>query len=267
MPGKKGKGKDKAAAKAQKQAPGEIPKPKKIPPPPKCFTPEELFRYKEIFRQHDEENIEKVPIKDITDMLRQIGLNPKTAEVNQLFKMFLEDDLVDTVELHEWYQMIEGKMNMGDDFELAITKAIAALGQDDEKETGFVDLEVLRTELMTWGEPLAEIEFADWIRLATKDKTYNPETGMLCILKFVENMNNRDVRFFKEPVNFFKFDQKTLAEMAIKKAAEEKAEQERKEAERRARDEARRQKLIADGVIGPDDPLPPRAAAVPPPTS
>lgn len=203
----------------------------------------------------------QVPTKDITVMLRKVGLNPKTAEVNQLFEMFLEDELVDTVELHEWYQMIEAKMNMGDDFELAITKAMAALGHDDE-DTGYVNFELFREELMTWGEPLQEIEFVDWIRLATKDKTYDPETGLFKILTFVENMNNKDQRFFKEPVNFFKLDQKTLAEMAIKKAAEEKAEQERKEAEKRARDEARRQRMIADGLIGPDDPLPPRAPKV-----
>ncbi|KAJ8716314.1 hypothetical protein PYW08_013599 [Mythimna loreyi] len=268
MPAKKGKAKEKPPPKPPpKPAPGEIPKPKKIPPPPKCFTTEELLRYKEIFKLHDEEGIDKVPIKDITMMLRQVGLNPKTAEVNKLYEMFLEDDLVDTVELHEWYQMIEGKMNMGDDFELAIVRALAALGHDDEAETGFVELEVLKTELMTWGEPLAEIEFADWVRLATKDKTYNPETGMFCILKFVENMNAKDTRFFQEPVNFFKLDQKTLAEMAIKKAAEEKAEQERKEAEKRARDEARRQKMIADGLIGPNDPLPPKVVATPAPAA
>ena len=194
-------------------------------------------------------------------MLRKIGLNPKTAEVNKLFEMFLEDDLVDTVQLHEWYQMVEGKMIMGDDFELAITRALAALGHDDE-ETGFVDLELLKHELMTWGEPLSEVEFVDWLRLANRDKTYDPETGLFRILTFVENMNNRDERFFKEPINFFKLDQKTLAEMAIKKAAEEKAEAEKKEAERIARDEARRQRLIADGLIGPDDPLPPRVAKV-----
>lgn len=188
-------------------------------------------------------------------MLRKVGLNPKTTEIQKLFETFLEDELVDTVELHEWYQMIEAKMIMGDDFELAITKALAALGHDDE-ETGLVDFELLRTELMTWGEPLTEIEFADWIRMATRDKTYNPETGQLCILKFVENMNDKDDRFFKEPINYFKLDQKTLAEMAVKKAAEEKLEQEKKEAEKRARDEARRQKMIADGLIGPDDPLP-----------
>lgn len=198
-------------------------------------------------------------------MLREVGLNPKTAEVNKLFEMILEDDLVDTVELHEWYQMIEAKMNMGDDYELAITKAMAALGHDDEAETGFVDFELFKKELQTWGEPLTDIEIADWIRLATKNKTYNPETGKLCVLKFVESMNEKDQRFFKEPVNFFKFDQKTLAEMAIKKAAEEKAEQERKEAEKRARDEARRQKMIADGLIGPNDPLPVKVAAPPPP--
>ncbi|XP_047027059.1 probable calcium-binding protein CML14 [Helicoverpa zea] len=230
---------------------GPPPKPKKIPPPPASFTNDDIMRYKEIYKLHDEDNIDKVPLAMIPLMLRKLGFNPKTAEINQLFEMFLEDEFVDTVEFHEWLQMIEAKISWGDDFEAAITKAMAALGHDDE-ETGFVDFELFRDELMTWGEPLQEIEFMDWIKLALKDKTYNQEDGRFCYGKFVENMNNKDMRYFKEPINYFKLDQKTLAEMAIKKAQEEKQEHERKEAEKKAREEARRQKMIADGLLPPD---------------
>lgn len=184
-------------------------------------------------------------------MLRKLGFNPKTAEIRQLFATFLEDEYVDTVEYHEWLFMIEAKMGWGDDFELAVTKAFAALSHDDE-ETGTCDFELLREELFTWGEPLQEIEFMDWIKLATKDKTYNVELGTFCYTKFVENMNNKDERYVKEPINFFKLDQKVLAEMAMKKAVEEREEQERKEAEKKAREEAKRQKMIADGLLPPD---------------
>ncbi|CAH0398613.1 unnamed protein product [Chilo suppressalis] len=245
--GKKGKEPPPPPSKAM----GPPPKPKKIPPPPSCFTNEDLLKFKDMFKAHDEENIDKVPIQLIPLMLRKLGFNPKTAEIEQLFKMFLEDDLVDTVELHEWYFMIEAKMNWGDDFELAVTKAFAALAHDDD-ETGIAQLEVLKEELMNWGEPLSEIEFVDWVRLAIKDKTYNIEDGTFLYPKFIENMNNKDEKYIKEPINFFKLDQKTLAEMAIKKAQEEKEEQERKELERRAKEEAKRQKMIADGLIPPD---------------
>ncbi|XP_053606856.1 calmodulin-like [Plodia interpunctella] len=253
MPPKGKKGKDAKAKPAPpvKGAKEPPPKPKKIPPPPACFTPEDLAKFKEVFKAHDEDNVDKVPIEDIPLMLRKLGFNPKTAEVNQLYVTFLEDDLVDTVELHEWYQMIEAKMIMGDDFELAVTKAFAALGHDDE-EVGLTEWELLRTELEQWGEPLQEIEFIDWIRLAVKDKTLNVEEGTFNYPKFIENMNNKDHRYIKEPINFFKLDQKTLAEMAMKKAAEEKAEEERKEAEKKAREEARRLKMIADGLLPPD---------------
>ncbi|CAH0694324.1 unnamed protein product [Spodoptera exigua] len=250
MAPKKAQKKDKNKKSAIKLM-GPPPKPKKIPPPPACFTNDDIMRYKEIFRLYDEEGIDKVHIELIPTMLRKIGLNPKTAEVNKMYEMFLEDDLVDTVEFHEFLQMIEAKINFGDDFEIDITRAMAALGHDDE-ETGFVDFELFREELMQWGEPLLEIEFMDWMKLAIRDKTYNQEDGKFCYEKFVENMNNRDARFFKEPINYFKLDQKTLAELAIKKAQEQKEEQERKEAEKRARDEARRQKMIADGLIPPD---------------
>ncbi|CAG9793694.1 unnamed protein product [Diatraea saccharalis] len=239
MPPKKGKKGKEPPPPTPGKATGPPPKPKKIPPPPACFTTEDLLRFKEMFKAHDEENIDK------------LGFNPKTAEIQQLFTMFLEDDLVDTVELHEWYQMIEAKMNWGDDFELAVTKAFAALGHDDD-ETGVCLLEVLKEELMSWGEPLSEIEFVDWVRLAIKDKTFNIEDGSFLYTKFIENMNNKDDKYIKEPINFFKLDQKTLAEMAMKKAQEEKAEQEKKEAERRMREEARRQKMIADGLLPPD---------------
>lgn len=184
-------------------------------------------------------------------MLRKLGFNPTGAEIRQLFTLFLEDDLVDTVEYHEWLFMIEAKMNWGDDFEHAVTKAFAALGHDDE-ETGFCDFDRLREELFTWGEPLTEIEFTDWIKLATKDKTYNVEDGKICYTKFVENMNNKDEKFIKEPINYFKLDPKTLAEMAMKKAQEEREEHQRKEAEKKAREEARRLKMIADGLLPPD---------------
>ncbi|XP_022830240.1 uncharacterized protein LOC111359044 [Spodoptera litura] len=234
---------------------GPPPKPKKIPPPPACFTADDIMKYKEIFRLYDEEQIDKVPITLIPTMLRKIGLNPKTAEVNQMFVTFLEDDLVDTVEFHEFLQMIEAKVNFGDDFEIDVTRAIAALGHDDE-ETGFVDFELFKQELMEWGEPLLEIEFMDWIKLAIRDKSYNQQDGKFCYGKFVENLNNRDMRFFKEPINYFKLDQKTLAELAIKKAQAQKEEQERRELEKKARDEARRQKMIADGLLLPDEPLP-----------
>ncbi|XP_035445122.2 calmodulin-2 [Spodoptera frugiperda] len=234
---------------------GPPPKPKKIPPPPACFTNEDIQKYKEIFRLFDEEQIDKVPLNMIPQMLRKIGLNPKTAELNQMYATFLEDDLVDTVEFHEFLQMIEAKVNFGDDFEIDITRAIAALGHDDE-ETGFVDFEVFKGELMEWGEPLLEIEFMDWTKLAIRDKSYTQQDGRFCYGKFVENMNNRDMRFFKEPINYFKLDQKTLAELAIKKAQAMKEEQERRELEKKARDEARRQKMIADGLLLPDEPLP-----------
>lgn len=61
-------------------------------------------------------------------------------------------------------------------------------------------------------------------------------------------------RFFAEPVNFFKLDQKTLAALAIAKAAEEKAEAERKEAERLAKEEQKRLRMIAQGLILEDQP-------------
>ncbi|KOB68252.1 Myosin regulatory light chain [Operophtera brumata] len=229
MAPKKGKDKKAPPAPKGKKAPPE--KPKKIPPPPACFS--------------------NVPIKEIPLMLRKLGFNPKTAEINQLYVTFLEDDMVDTVEYHEWLFMIEAKMGWGDDFEVAVTRAFAALGQDDE-ETGICDFELLTKELFTWGEPLEEIEFMDWIKLATKDKTFNLESNLFCYTKFVENMNNKDVKYVKEPINFFKLDQKVLAEMANKKAAEERAEEEKKDAEKKVREEAKRQKMIADGLLPPD---------------
>ncbi|CAH0584068.1 unnamed protein product [Chrysodeixis includens] len=252
MPPKKGKDKkEKEKVKVDLKMAGPPPKPKKIPPPPAIFTNDDLVRYKELYKLFDEDNIDKVPITAIPTMLRKLGFNPKTAEIEQLFTMFLEDDLVDMVEYHEWLQMIEAKMRWGDDFEQAITDAMKALGHDDE-ETGFVPFELFRDELMKWGEPLSEIEFMDWLKLAVKDRTYSQEDGMFCYGKFVENMNNKDERFFKEPVNYFKLDQKTLAAMAIAKAQEEKEEQERKAAEKAAREEAKRQRLIAEGLLQPD---------------
>ncbi|XP_034831090.1 uncharacterized protein [Maniola hyperantus] len=250
----KGKGKEPSAAAAAAKAmmaAGPAPKPKKPPPPPACFGPDDLAKFKELFKAFDEENIDKVKLEAIPVMLRKLGFNPKGVEIKELFKLFLEDEYVDTVEYHEWLFMIESKMNWGDDFELAVTNAFADVGHDDEK-TGKVDFELLREELMKWGEPLSEIEFVDWIKLAIKDKTFNPEDGTFNYAKFIENMNAKDERYIQEPINFFKLDQKTLAAMAIKKAQEEKEEQEKKEAERRAREEAKRQKMIAEGLIPPD---------------
>ncbi|XP_037869571.1 myosin regulatory light chain isoform X1 [Bombyx mori] len=251
MPPKKGKGKEPPKPPPGPKQIGPPPKPKKPPPPPACFSNEDIMRFKEMFKAHDEENIDKIPLEAIPLMLRKLGFNPKGAEIRTLFAQFLEDEYVDTVELHEWFFMIEAKMNWGDDFELAVTKAFACLGHDDE-ETGTVDFLALKEELMTWGEPLSELEFMDWTKLAMKDKTYNPEDGMFSYVKFIENMNNKDVRYVKEPINFFKLDQKTLAEMAMKKAQEEKEEQERKEAEKKAKEEAKRLKMIADGLLPPD---------------
>ncbi|VVC93682.1 uncharacterized protein LOC126970333 [Leptidea sinapis] len=249
MPPKKGK--ENPPAKAAK--PGKVailppPKPKKVPPPPACFGPDDIAKFKEIYKAHDEENIDKVPLNQIPIMLRKIGFNPKGAEIKELFRLFLEDDLVDTVELHEWYFMIEAKMNWGDDFEVVVTKAFANLSHDDD-EVGICDFETLKEELFNWGEPLMDVEFVDFIKLALKDKTYNMEDGTFNYVKFIENMNMKDEKYLKEPINFFKLDQKTLAEMAMKKAQEEREEQERKEAEKRAREEARRQRMIAEGLI------------------
>ncbi|XP_014362140.2 myosin light chain 1/3, skeletal muscle isoform isoform X2 [Papilio machaon] len=221
MPPKAAKGKE-AKKEPPKLAMGPPPKPKKIPPPPACFSPEDLARFKEVFKAHDEDNIDKVKLPEIPIMLRKLGFNPKGSEIKLLYEKFLEDEFVDTVEYFEWLFMIEAKINMGDDFELAVTKAMATLGHDDE-ETGITDLELLKEELMSWGEPLLEIEFVDFIKVATKNKTFTPLD-----------------------------DQKTLAAMAMKKAQEEKEEEERKEAERLAKEEAKRQKLIQQGLILPD---------------
>ncbi|XP_063623758.1 uncharacterized protein LOC134795751 [Cydia splendana] len=239
------------AAAAAMMATGPPPKPKKIPPPPACFTPEDIVRYKEMFKAHDEDNLEKIPLKLIPLMLRKLGFNPKTEEVKEMFRLFLEDDLVDTVELHEWYFMIEAKLKWGDDIEHVVTKAMQTLGQDED-ETGFCALDVLKTELFTWGEPFSEEEFVDWVKLAMKDKTYDVMSGGFNYVKFIENMNAKDERANKEPINYFKLDQKTLAALAIKKAQEEKEEQEKKEAEKKAKEEAKRLKMIADGLLPPD---------------
>lgn len=141
-----------------------------------------------------------MPLAVIPVMLRKLGFNPKGAEIQQLFQQFLEDDLVDMVEYHEWLQMIEAKIAMGDDIEAIVTDAMAALGHDDEKQK-IVDLELLKTELMTWGEPLEEIEFRDWLKLATKDKTYDVNTGGFAYEKFIENMNAKDTRWVIVEVN------------------------------------------------------------------
>ncbi|CAB3259605.1 unnamed protein product [Arctia plantaginis] len=250
-PKKGGKEPAKKPGKEAVKVSGPPPKPKKIPPPPACFKPEDIARFKEVFKLHDEENIDKVPIDDIGIMLRRIGFNPKTAELQELFAKILEDDLVDQVEFHEFLFMIEAKMAMGDDFEVVIVNAMRDLGHDDE-ETGLVDFEKFREELMTWGEPLVDIEFMDWIKLCMKDKTYNIEDGTFRYIKFIENMNMRDRRFFPEPINYFKLDQKTLAAMAMQKAQEEKEAEEKKAAEKRAREEAKRQRMIAEGLIPPD---------------
>lgn len=185
-------------------------------------------------------------------LLRKLGFNPKGAEIKELFKLFLEDEFVDTVEFHELLFMIEAKLNWGDDFEAVVTKAMAFLGQDHEDETGFTNIDILKQELMNWGEPLSEIEFADWPKIAIKEKTLVFETGIFNYVKFIELMNAKDEKFIAEPINYFKLDQKTLAAMAMQKAMEEKAEIEKREAERKAREEAKRQKMIADGLLPPD---------------
>lgn len=100
---------------------------------------------------------------------------------------------------------------------------------------------------------MTEIEFVDLPKIATKEKLLVFETGILTYPKFIERMNERDVKFLKEPVNFWKLDQKTLAAMAMEKAMEERAEMEKREAERKAREEAKRQRMIEQGLILPDD--------------
>lgn len=100
---------------------------------------------------------------------------------------------------------------------------------------------------------MTEIEFVDLPKIATKEKLLVFETGILTYPKFIETMNERDVKFLKEPVNFWKLDQKTLAAMAMEKAMEERAEMEKREADRKAKEEAKRQRMIEQGLILPDD--------------
>ncbi|XP_049874499.1 calmodulin-like [Pectinophora gossypiella] len=262
----KGKDKGKAKPPAGKKGvdlqavAGKPPKPKKIPPPPACFNTEDLMKFREMFKLYDEDNIDKVKLNAIPVMLRALGFNPKGQEIQELFKKFLEDEFVDTVDYHEWLFMIEAKLNWGDDFEAVVTKAMGFLGHDDEEEPkGIIKLDILREELMNWGETLNDLEFVDWPKIATKDKTYVYETGDFNYVKFIENMNAKDTRFIAEPINYFKLDQRTLAAMAMQKALDEKAEIARREADRLLREEAKRQKMIADGLIVPDE-LKPHAA-------
>ncbi|KAG7296260.1 hypothetical protein JYU34_021375 [Plutella xylostella] len=253
--GKENKGKELAA---QMLAKTPKPKPKKIPPPPKCFTPDDLARFKDLFKLYDEENMGKVPLELIPVMLRKLGFNPKGAEIQQLFAQFLEDELVDTVEYHEFLFMIEAKMNWGDDFEYVVMQAMAVLA-DDKQEAKVTNLDLIKEELQKWGEPLTDVEFSDWIRLATRDKTYDIQTGSFLYEKFIDNMNTKDAayKFLKEPINYFKLDQKTLAALAQAKAQKEKEEENQRLAVKALKDEARRLKMIADGLL-------PEGAALPP---
>lgn len=118
---------------------------------------------------------------------------------------------------------------------------------------GFIDIEILREELQNWGEPITEIEFVDLPKVALKEKLLVFETGILTYPKFIERMNEKDDKFVKEPINFWKLDQKTLAAMALEKAMEERAEMEKREADRKAREEAKRQRMIEQGLIIPDE--------------
>lgn len=63
-------------------------------------------------------------------MIRKIGFNPKGAEIEEMFKRFLEDDLVDSVEFHEFLQMLEAKLGWADDVEAEVTKAMGFLAHD-----------------------------------------------------------------------------------------------------------------------------------------
>ncbi|XP_041987093.1 uncharacterized protein LOC121738894 [Aricia agestis] len=248
MPPKKGKKSKKD--KNQKKKIQPPPKPKKIPPPPECFTQDDLNRFKDMFKQHVEEKTEVVLLENIPLMLKKLGFNPKNYEIQELFRLFL-DEFAEFVEYHEWLQMLEAKMSWGDDYEAVVMRAFAFLGKDEE-EKGICDFELIREELMKWGEPLEEIEFVDWLAVALRNKTYNVEDKTIQYEKFIQIMNKKDTKYIPEPINYFKLDQKTLAEMAKKKAEEEREEQVRKEAEKIAREEARRQKMIADGLIQPD---------------
>ncbi|KAI5645784.1 hypothetical protein NE865_02054 [Phthorimaea operculella] len=232
----------------------KMPKPKKPPPPPACFKPEEIQRFKEVFQQFDFDGIERVQVKHVATMLRFIGFNPKGAEMEEIFKKFLEDDLVEFIELHTWYFIIEAKKNMRDDVEHEVTLAMGFLGHDDEeKPTEIVNMDTLHQELMEWGEPLTEAEFADWPKVAQKDKTYSLETNELLYVKFIENMNKKDVRFLPEPINYFKLDQRQLAALAMEKAAAERDVIRQREEDRMMREMAKRQRMVEQGLLQPED--------------
>ncbi|KAJ2954817.1 hypothetical protein O0L34_g3128 [Tuta absoluta] len=232
----------------------KLPKPKKPPPPPACFKPEELQRFKEVFKQFDFDDIERVKVSHIATMLRFIGFNPKGHEIEEILKKFLEDEISEFVELHTWYFIIEAKKNMRDDVEHDVTIAMGFLGKDDEeKPTEIIKLDTLHQELMEWGEPLTDAEFMDWPKVAQKDKTYSLETNDFQYVKFIENMNKKDVKFTPEPINYFKLDQRQLAALAMEKATLEREVIKQREEERLIKEMAKRQRMVEQGLLQPED--------------
>ncbi|GBP84858.1 Calmodulin [Eumeta japonica] len=235
MPPKKDKGKGKkeeppkAAPRPKREPP---PPPRKLPRPPKCFTKEDVKFHKALFKSFDEAKNGKIPLPVVPVMLRKVGFNPSPADLEKLFEMFVENKEDDFIELHQWFFMVEAKMKMPDTLEFYVMEACRYLGHDDKK-TGVIDVKVLRKELMSWGERLGEDEFAPWIPQCRKEKLLNNKTGEFFYIKFIDVMNSKDHKFFPEPMNYWKLDQRTLAELARKKAEEERAEQKRLEEERR----------------------------------
>ncbi|EEB16489.1 calmodulin, putative [Pediculus humanus corporis] len=126
------------------------------------LTKEQVQEFKRIFQAYDVNNEDKIPVKAIGIILRNMGLNPSKAILKRMTKEIDPDKngYVDfEMFLHPMARMIHEVPENHEDI-------IAAFKVFDEDDEGFVSVKALTEYLTNLGEDLEDFEIDNLIKMA-----------------------------------------------------------------------------------------------------
>jgi calmodulin len=154
-----------------------------IPAPqgPNSLTEEQVCEFKEAFDLFDKNGDGRIPIKELSTMMRALGQNPSDSELQDMIDE-VDADSTGTIDFTEFLTMIARKTET--DSEEEIKEVFKLFDRDD---SGFISAAELRKVMASLGENLTDDEIEEMVRETGQDGD-----GQIDYNEFVQLMTRKD---------------------------------------------------------------------------